>query len=254
MYENTYRNLQHVPGEWTTVSECGYVWLDKPWVHTDARGKTTSTRVITWQPQAFRWNDESVTNGFGQVIGSKEVRTDGFRISTWSLTGDPSDYDRDETRKTTRDVLGPLTLLHTMCWPKEMRFGGHDSHDSGADTMAWVYCLWLMLDSEVTSHRREALNRPARRRAQRSAEPGGGQPGRSPGVQLADRGDGCARARHRPVARPGEGSGQAASGFRSALPARIVGTALCPRLAARQSRPSSTGPGSANPLALSGPS
>jgi hypothetical protein len=167
MYVNTAQRLQHIPAEYQPPAECGFVWLDKPWVHKDRYEKTTSTRVITWQPQTMT-TTEPVTNGFGQKVGEREVFSDGWRISVWSIVGDPDDY-RDAEMDAYYTEHGPLLLLHTWVFEREIRFGGR-SHEKMDDIMAWVWCLWLMLDSEVVAYKRDSqIGRPvaAFRRAQK---------------------------------------------------------------------------------------
>lgn len=179
MYAKTSAKVQHLPRGYQTVSENGFCWLDKPWVHKDVWGKQISVRAVTWSPQPIRQTVD-ITNGFGQKTGEREEWWDGFRISTWSLEGDPDDYAEvkgaftQSAKKKLEEAysdLGPLILLHTFNWPTEMRFGGPASgpnvmngQGQGDDLISWIWCLWLMLDAEVATTRKVPQSEFRRRR------------------------------------------------------------------------------------------
>jgi hypothetical protein len=175
MYATTYRKVSYfdpASAAGGIAADCGFAWLDKPWIHDDVRLQKLSARAVSWQPVSMRWGYEAETDAFGRKIQAEPQVSLGWRITMWSWLGvDPVDESL-ELDPSAREFLianfCPLVMLHTMVWPAEVRFGGHDD-SRGADPLAWLHCLWLMLDSEITTSRKALDLKPdEKKKAQRA--------------------------------------------------------------------------------------
>lgn len=159
----TYRNSAKSVGflqEEELPSEAGFVWLDKPFLSTDSRGKTVATRAVSWSPQSVTYADRTEA---GAVIYP------GIRLSAWFFPSDHDDYADGDVRKFGQDRGIPMLLSHTSVLPFGQRFGGHpkDDFDMTPDDFAhWVHVLWCFMETEITTNRQAQIPRPARRRAE----------------------------------------------------------------------------------------
>jgi hypothetical protein len=155
MYEQTAVVNGHVePAD--LPSECGFLWLDKPWQRTDSDGTAYQTRAITWSPVSTRWKEY-------------DCREDGVRVTLWSdweHSPETADYWND-LDQATRAALGPLVMAFTVVLPFGAEFAGEDS-DQVPTPLHYVYAVWLLLGTEVTVTSRGAVMRQARKRAARS--------------------------------------------------------------------------------------
>jgi hypothetical protein len=180
MYQATKNRVSKVSSD-EIVAPAGFAWFDKPWMHTDLRGKRCAIRAISWAPQHVRWE------------GGGHEETDGTRVCHWTYRHDDDDYreGREQLYDGIYNDYGDLILAHVYVWPHGVRFatvgdGGDkipdDMHASELDAdvalvgrpegtddpMAWLHALWMLLDAEISVSTRAPLDRPARRRALRS--------------------------------------------------------------------------------------
>lgn len=153
-------------------AEHGFMWLDRPLILTDARGKEISTRAITWSvlPITYRPHDLGSNAPVGKVR-----RGMGVRIVMWNLTGDPNYYQPD---RLTVQELGDLQLDHIMVIPFGERFPAEETAVTSPEGVAagrpktassalhYVHVLWLLMNQElVASHARPHISRTSQLRA-----------------------------------------------------------------------------------------
>lgn len=148
MYEQTATTNGQVEAS-DLPSECGFLWLDKPFVRSDATGDSYYARVITWAPQSVRRD--------GDVLP-------GVRVTVWS-DWEPLPGVADSRRLENWSANGPLLMAMTCVVPFGSSFDGlHD--DQVPAVLHYVHAVWLLLGTEVAVVERTSVPRQVRKRAQ----------------------------------------------------------------------------------------
>jgi hypothetical protein len=148
-------------------SEAGFVWLDSPLIYNDANGRAVSTRAISWGTVPVSFQDDQ-----GRVR-----RSMGVRIILWTLDGDPSWY---KVPRESLVTMGDMQFDHIMVIPFGERFNAGTVVDKRGDividaqsSLHYVHVLWQLMEQEVfVTHEKPAVDKPARKRAQRSLQQG----------------------------------------------------------------------------------
>lgn len=159
----------------------GFLWLDKPRMVIDKRGKWLSERVFTWSLESLQSRVRIPDEG-GDYWHRETIP--GIRLTSWNFRGDPDEFwsESPDEDKAMFDLLGDLILSHTMIVP----FGERHSHLSGKvphpedmpgdykpdSGLAWLHHLWMFMDTEVTALKRETPDRRNLKRARRSLQQG----------------------------------------------------------------------------------
>jgi len=126
-------------------SQTGFAWLDEPVTLLDFGGEPIATRALSWGPHLF------------SPGGWQPAK--GVRITSWD----------DAYLAALRSPDPPLGLSSSVFVP----YGKPIAAGTSDDPTRWLHCLWLFMDTEITSAVRERTERSSRRRAERAGLPRG---------------------------------------------------------------------------------
>lgn len=143
----------------------GFAWLDKPLVLTDSGGFVLTTRALSWAPAR-------IPEGFaGGVWPGEGWRRDGTRLTSYSHVDDiDSLTDPEMARRLQQDGM-PLSIAHSSFISYGTPFQARRTMDDDVtrdDIIHWAHTLWMFMGTEIAASARPQVERPARRRAQRS--------------------------------------------------------------------------------------
>lgn len=152
----------------------GFLWMDEPFTSTDLHGKLTTTRAISWSLESVTMLDPVTKRKFAEPA---------VRLVYWSIWGDFNEYEQTLTPERVaefRELIGDVSLAHTMVMPFGQRFGSWKTASGGSsdplgnisDMGNLVHVLWMLLDSEIAATKRDPVDRSTRRRALRSIKQG----------------------------------------------------------------------------------
>ncbi len=160
MYEQTATEVGHLQAP-DVPSECGFLWLDRPFRRHGPDGHVLQVRAITWQPQSARRGGTALP---------------GVRVSFWSQWDiDPAGAEmyreaaeKGGTSQRTLDLAGPLFLGFTIVVPFGGEFGRFTGLPGEPVPLHYAVAVWLLLGTEVAVASRGIVPRQARKRALRS--------------------------------------------------------------------------------------
>jgi hypothetical protein len=148
-------------------SPSGFAWLDVPLVLQDAGGYSITTRAMSWGPQYIA---EDFMGGAWPPEGDVAGR-DGVRLTSYSHVDDSDSESNRETEIWMRSHGMPLSVSHSAFVPYSLPLHVRDpaaDDVTAGDLFRWAHTLWMFMGTEIVTTSRPQVERPARRRAQRS--------------------------------------------------------------------------------------
>lgn len=146
-------------------TETGFAWFDKPVVLTDAGGFSIATRALSWGPAYI---PEDFVEGTWPGPGH---RRDGVRLTTYSHVDDHDTNTDPGMAARMRAEAMPLSISHSSFISYGTSFQARrdmDEEVTSDDIIHWAHTLWMFMGTEIVSSAQPQVERPARRRAQRS--------------------------------------------------------------------------------------
>lgn len=147
-------------------SETGFAWFDSPVVLTDAGGFSIATRAMSWGPQHVDYDE--VFGGGGNW--PEEIGRDGVRLTSYAHVDDADSSTNQEAADRLRSFGMPLSLSHSAFVPfgTPLPVRGPEGDVTSDDIFRWAHVLWMFMCTELVATARPQVERPYRRRAQRS--------------------------------------------------------------------------------------
>jgi hypothetical protein len=144
-------------------TETGFAWLDEPVVLTDAGGFSIATRALSWSPQTI---PEEFLQGEWPQRGSRR----GLRLTSYSHVDDTDSISVPEMADRMRAIGMPLSISHSSYISYGTQFQARRLSEevTSDDIIHWAHTLWMFMGTEIVTTARPQVERPARRRAQRS--------------------------------------------------------------------------------------
>jgi hypothetical protein len=146
-------------------SPTGFAWLDNPLVLTDAGGFTIVTRAISWGPQ-------HVTEDFmdGKWPPEGDSGRHGVRLTSYAHVDDEDSMTDPESAARMRSFGMQLSISHSAFVPYTLPLAvrTHDGDVTHDDIFRWAHVLWMFMGTEIVASARPPVERPSRRRAQRT--------------------------------------------------------------------------------------